>query len=119
MNRIQIAIDDLAFRGALLLGLAASRAGEVDCVDLPDMQAPGVVVLDTEHLARLPAPLLRPERVVLVAHGRGADSSEMLQRAWEAGVHAVVYDKDPLDTMVLAVLSARLRSARIRKGGMS
>ncbi len=109
MTRIQVAIDDKAFRQRLCGTLTACHAGEVECVETPDMRVPGVVVLDTEHLERMATPLLRPERCVLVAHGVRGAMPDLMSRAWESGVRAVVYDRDPLDTLVLAVLSARIR----------
>ena len=70
--------------------------------------AAGVLVLDAEQLDRLAVPLDNPERVVLITK----NDPRALSRAWEAGVNSVVFDKDPLNTTVLAVMSARLRSQK-------
>jgi hypothetical protein len=78
------------------------------CVDELDQASSGVLVLDSDHLDRMRQPIRQPERVVLVAH-KNPDS---LARAWDAGVNSVVYDRDPLNTAVLAILSARLRAPK-------
>ncbi len=69
------------------------------------------MVLDTEHLERLPAPLANPERIVLIAR----NDPGCLERAWEVGVTSVVFEKDPLNTAVLAVMGARLRKSKARR----
>ena len=114
MEKIQIAIADSPYRQALARTLSQSVPCEVICVDDPDTLAAGVLVLDTDHLDSLPHPISRPERVVLVSH----DNPEALSRAWDAGVNSVVYDRDPINTAVLAILAARLRSVKgfSRKG---
>jgi hypothetical protein len=40
------------------------------------------------------------------------DDPGSLRNAWDAGVNSVVFDRDPLNTVVLAILSAFLRSAQ-------
>ena len=116
MEKIQIAIADTPYRQALAQMLSESVPCEVVCVDNPDMLASGVLVVDPDHLERLLHPIQRPERVVLVSH----DNAESLSRAWDAGVNSVVYDRDPINTAVLAILAARLRSSKAvpRRGEM-
>jgi fructose/tagatose bisphosphate aldolase len=114
MTRIQVALDDKTLSQRLCGALAACQAGHVEGVEDPDMRVPGVVVIDTEHLERMATPLARPERCVLVAHGSRGATPDLMSRAWESGVRAVVFDKDPLDTLVLAVLSARFRKEASR-----
>ena len=109
MEKIQIAIADIPYRQALAQSLSQSVPCEVVCVDNPDMLSSGVLVLDSDHLERLLQPIQRPERVVLVSH----DNPETLARAWDAGVNSVVYDRDPINTAVLAILAARLRSSKV------
>ena len=77
-------------------------------VDLPDAARPGVVVVDGDAMERLAAPLANPERVVLVDRGDGVD----LDRAFEMGIKSVVSSRDPLDTVLLAIMAARLRASR-------
>ena len=113
MMMIKLAIDNVPYRTALREMLAGHVDLEVRCVDQPDMTDSGVVVLDAGHLTRLPLPLQRPERVVLIASKEPAQ----LTRAWEAGVNSVVYEKDPLSTAVLAIMSARLRCGKQRHDG--
>ena len=66
------------------------------------------MVLDMEHLDRLPQPISSPEREVLIAR----NDPEEMARAWEAGVHSVLTDRDPMNTAVLAVMAARLRAGK-------
>jgi hypothetical protein len=108
---IQIAMMDSAYRTALCQMLASNAACQVSCVEDPDPAKAGVLVVDPEHLERLTAKLPHPESVVLIARSE-PDMDIHLSRAWEAGVHSVIYDKDPLPTAVLAILSARLRAGK-------
>jgi hypothetical protein len=108
MDTIQIAISDTPYRAALERILLNNTPCEVLCVEDPDQDRSGVLVVDPEHLSRLPLPLARPERVVLVADR----SDDCLARAWDAGVNSVVNNREPLNTAVLAILSARLRTPK-------
>ena len=96
MEKVQIAISDPTYRTALRNMLATNVSGEVICVEEPDVESQGVLVVDPEHLDRLPQPLARPERVVLVTRDKPSRLSAMLERAWEAGVHSVVSTQDPV-----------------------
>ncbi len=111
MEVIQMAITNASYATALRELLVRNGNWEVRCVDLPEMDREGVLVVDCDHLARLPMPLTHPERVVLVAR----KDPLSLSRAWDAGVNSVVFDKDPLNTAVLAVMAARLRVAKARR----
>lgn len=109
---IQLALNDAAYRDVLMRTLSVSVPGDVVCVDDPDPRASGVLVLDLEHLDRLPQPLPRAERVVLVTSDRPSQTADTLDHAWRAGVHSIVSAQDPVSTTVLAVLSARLRAVQ-------
>jgi hypothetical protein len=111
MEVIQVAISNSPYAVALREVLVRSGNWEVECVEAPDLTRDGVMVLDCDHLSRLPLPLVNPERVVLLAR-RDAHS---LSRAWDAGVNSVIFDRDPLNTAVLAVMAARLRVAKARR----
>jgi hypothetical protein len=113
-DRIQIAMSDTPFRSALCRMLTSSASCEVICVEEPDTASGGVLVVDTDHLKRLPLPLRQPERVVLVTHDEPGMLGQKLSQAWEAGVHSVVYDRDPLSTVVLAILAAKLRATKTK-----
>jgi hypothetical protein len=63
------------------------------------------MVVNEKTLDRLPQPIDRPERVVLIT----PREPERLSRAWEAGIRCVVFDSDPPRTMALAVMGAALR----------
>ena len=67
-----------------------------------------VLVVDSGTLGRLPQPLPHPERVVLIAR----DEPDLIKSAWDSGINSVVFDRDPLSTVVLAILSACLRLPR-------
>jgi DNA-binding NarL/FixJ family response regulator len=108
MRTIQIAVSDDGYAGDLSRMLGKSGVWEVVRVDLPDAARPGVVVVDGDALERLAAPLANPERVVLVDRGDGVD----LDRAFEMGIKSVVSSRDPLDTVLLAIMAARLRASR-------
>ena len=108
METIQVAITDAPYAAALREFLERSGSWEVLCVDRPDPDRDGVMVLDSVHLGLLRQPISNPERVVLIA---GNDSGD-LARAWEAGVNSVITDKDPLNTAMLAIMAARLRAGK-------
>lgn len=111
MDTVQIAITDSSYATALRDLLVRSGAFKVLFVDCPDQGRAGVMVLDTEHLELLMSPLPDPERIVLIA----PNDPQCLSKAWEAGVSSVIFDKDPLNTAVLAILSARLRISKSKR----
>lgn len=88
--------------------LERSGAEEVVCVDVPDLERGGVLVMDGGTFDGLPSPPADPERVVLVARSGSRD----LDRAFEAGIKSVVSNRDPLDTVLLAIMAADLRASR-------
>lgn len=103
---IQLALADTGKAQALLSLLSRSTPTPVECVESPRLTDACVVVVDAIGFARLPAPLTDPDRVVLISRGDPAS----LKEAWDAGVNSVVSDGDPLNTLVLAILSACLRA---------
>lgn len=105
METVQVAITDTSYAAALRELLVRNGAFKVLLVDRPEPEREGVMVLDSDHLELLPSPVPDPERIVMIAR----NDPQCLTRAWEAGVTSVVFDKDPLNTAVLAVMSARLR----------
>ncbi|MBK9169522.1 MAG: hypothetical protein IPM24_18950 [Bryobacterales bacterium] len=107
MQKVQVALANPAHASRLRKALARNGAWDVTEVDLPDLTYPGVIVLDESAFGRLPEGLWRPERIVLITR----NETQSLRRAWEAGIVSVVFDTDPPDTAVLAVLAAELRVA--------
>jgi len=106
MNCIQLALSNVA-KADLLRGLLCRTTQmPVHCVESPSIEEACVVVVDPSHLRMLPAPLAFPERVVLITK----NDPNHLKDAWEAGINSVVSDQDPPNTVVLAILSACLRS---------
>jgi len=112
MRTIQIAVSDDRYAGDLSRILGMSGTWEILRVDVPDVARSGVVVVDEAALERLAAPIETPERVVLVDQGDGVD----LDRAFEIGIKSVVSSRDPLDTVLLAVMAADLRASRSTAG---
>lgn len=108
MDVVQLAISNAPYASALREALERSGNWDVRCVETPNLEAPGVVVVDSDALERLPRPLPHPERVVLVTTNEPAE----LSRAWDAGIVSLVFQKDPLNTALLAILAARLRAGR-------
>lgn len=110
MDTVQIAMANTAYRQTLKDLLLRSGGWEVVTVDEPDLTRDGVVVLDSEHLRHMPAPIPRPERVVLIARNEPGQIS----KAWEAGVNSVVLEREPPSTAMLAVLSTTFRTPNAR-----
>jgi hypothetical protein len=111
MHTIALALTDTKYARALQ-DLLARDAALQDCivrpVAAPPAGEPAVLVVDSAHLDRLPRPLPRPEKVVLVT----GNAPEQLTRAWEAGIVSVVFEQDPLSTALLAILAARYRACK-------
>lgn len=113
MAAIQLALTDALKADALSALLRRSTQWEVECTDRPDPEQACVVVVDPGSWGWLPTPMRHPERVVLIARSEPGQ----LQQAWEAGVNSVVSEEDPLNTVVLAILSACLSKARVPEEG--
>ncbi len=110
---IQLALADPAYRSALQSLLERDAATSICCVENPDPAVAGVLVLDTEHLRRMPLPIRSPERIVLVVGNRSDD----LTTAWNAGLKCVVFREDPIGTAALAVLCAGLQTSEATRSG--
>ena len=106
MNCIQLALSDAGKADKLRSLLSRSTQLQVRCVETPSLKEACVVVVDPAHLRMLPVPLDFPERVVLIT----PNDPNQLKEAWDAGVNSVVNEQDPPNTVVLAILSACLRS---------
>jgi hypothetical protein len=105
METIQLAISNAPYAKALRDLLTRTGSLAVIPVEVPDAGGDGVLVVDSEALERMPFPLPNPDTVVLITH----NDPQHLAQAWEAGIHSVVFDHDPLSTVALAVMAARLR----------
>jgi len=113
METVQLVLADRSYAAALREMLLRSGGWNVVCLEAPDPALGGVLVLDGNWLERLPTPLPHPERIVLVAKNEQGH----LARAWEAGVVSLVFETDPLNTAMLAILAAGLRLAKdVRRG---
>lgn len=111
METVQLSIANTTYAKALEEILKRNGAWEVRCVELLDPRIDGVLVVDAEAFERLPSFLPNPERIVLITK----NDPEHLSLAWEAGIVSVVFENDPINTALLAILAARLRLIEMRK----
>ncbi len=108
MHTVQLSVADGVYAAAVREALSRSCACHVESVDRPDMAQPSVLVVDELAFARLPLPLSNPERVVLITR----KDPQLLAQAWEAGIVSVVSERDPINTVLLAIMAAALRVAK-------
>jgi hypothetical protein len=106
MGSIQVSLSDENRARALCSLLERSTQTPVVCAEQPDLEHACAAVLDMDSFHRLPRPVENADRIVLIA---GNDAVH-LKEAWDAGVHSVLSEQDPLNTVVLAVLATCLRS---------
>ncbi|MEJ5369744.1 MAG: hypothetical protein WHT08_15635 [Bryobacteraceae bacterium] len=111
MGSIQIILSDAAKAESLAALLERSTQTPVMRVEKPDLESACVAVMDFEAFQRLPRPVEFADRIVLIA----ANDAAHLKEAWEAGVHSVLSEQDPLNTVVLAALATCLRSGTRKK----
>jgi hypothetical protein len=114
---VQLALSDKDFAEALRSSLTRMGDWEVASVDQPAIEGHGVIVTDSRWLGDPRTRLAGPDRFVLVLH----NDPEQIDRAWQAGVRSVVFDSDPVSTVVLAIMAASLRlqhpGSAVRGGG--
>lgn len=106
MGSIQISLSDGTRAEALSSLLERSTQTPVVRTEKIDLESACVAVLDEETFQRLPRPIEYADRIVLITR----HDALHLKEAWEAGVHSVLSEQDPLNTVVLAVLATCLRS---------
>lgn len=114
MDTVQLTLRDPRYAAGLRELLISSGTREVACVETPDPNRAGVIVVDSEALDRLPLPLLNPDCVVLITR----NDPRHLAQAWNAGIRSVVFSDDPLSTAVLAIMAARLRVPKSVNSGV-
>ncbi|MFB3778898.1 MAG: hypothetical protein ACE141_14870 [Bryobacteraceae bacterium] len=112
METIQFAISNTAYATALRESLARNAGCTIVAVECPDVRAGGVLVLDSAALERIPSKIPSPERVVLITR----NEPRLLSKAWEAGIVSVVFENDPIDTAILAIMAARLHAPKSGRG---
>jgi hypothetical protein len=105
METVQLTITDAPYASALRELLERGGTWQVRCVEAPDPEQAGVIVVDSDSLDRVPFPFVNPERVVLITR----NDPPHLSQAWNAGIRSVVFNQDPLSTAVLAIMAAELR----------
>ena len=105
MQTVQLAIADGMYAAALREALSRTCAWHVEAVGRPDPAKHCVMVLDQSALECLSLPLSNPERIVLITRR----DPQLMAEAWEAGIVSVVSERDPLSTVLLAIMAAGLR----------
>ena len=108
METIQVAIANASYSTALRDLLARNAGWRILSVEAPDPRIEGVIVVDTLALDRLPSAIENPQRVVLIT----PNEAPHLAKAWEAGIVSVVFEDDPMNTAILAIMAARLRATK-------
>jgi hypothetical protein len=108
MQTVQLSLTDGAYEAMVREALARSCAWRLESAHPPDLSHQAVLVLDEAAFERLPLPVANPERVVLITR----KDPQILAEAWEAGIVSVVSDRDPLSTVLLAIMAAALRVAK-------
>jgi len=105
MTTVQIIMANRGYARELERLLIRDGKHRVLQLESPDQNQAGVVVMDESSFNEFEKIPCQPEQVVLVA---GHESS-LLTRAWEAGLRSVVYNDEPIQTTLLAVIAAELR----------
>ena len=105
METIQVAIANASYATALRELLARNAGWRILSVQAPDPRIEGVIVVDSQSLDGLPRAFENPQRVVLIT----PNEAPHLAKAWEAGIVSVVFEDDPINTAILAIMAARLR----------
>jgi hypothetical protein len=105
METIQVAIANASYATALRELLARNAGWRILSVEAPDPRIEGVIVVDCQSLDGLPSGFENPQRVVLIT----PNEASHLAKAWEAGIVSVVFEDDPINTAILAIMAARLR----------
>ena len=108
METIQVAIANASYSTALRDLLARNAGWRILSVEAPDPRMEGVIVVDSKSIDGLPSAIENPQRVVLIT----PNEAPHLAKAWEAGIVSVVFEDDPMNTAILAIMAARLRATK-------
>lgn len=112
MQRVQLSMADAAYAAALREALSRSCAWHIDLLDRPDLSQSCVLVLDEFAFAKLSLPLTNPERIVVICQ----PDPQLFAQAWEAGIVSVLSKGDSVSTILLAIMAASLRIAKVHSG---
>jgi hypothetical protein len=103
MKTVQLAIQDPEYADSLRDVLQQDVKRQVHLVASPDLDLPGVIIVDASQLQDLPLLKNEPNRlIVLVAKG------DDLSKVWDAGVRHVVFHGDPPETTNTVILGMEL-----------
>lgn len=108
MSLVQLLVekDNIAEALAAMLdreGFAVSRATE------PLWYEAGTIVADRRALERHPRLLNNPDRVVLIA----PNDPKFLAAVWHHDLRSVVFETDPIGTVLLAILGTKIGSGAV------
>ena len=107
MNNVQIALRDPNYARELGNLLSSDGAHRVYVVDQPLPAIDGVVVLDEQGVAKIPASNPDRERYVVLTNDRGP---ARLANLWNAGIRHVIFSGDALTIAQLAILAAEMQT---------
>lgn len=104
MALIQLLVQSDSY--AQTLSALLTREGcEVVLSTRPDFELEGSIVADREALERNPMLLSHPDRIILIT----PNDQGFLSLLWEHNIRSVVFESDPPETVLLAVLGAGIR----------
>jgi len=107
MNNVQIALRDPNYARELGNLLSSDGAHRVYVVDQPLPAIDGVVVLDEQGVAKIPATNPDRERYVVLTNDHGP---ARLANLWNAGIRHVIFSGDALTVAQLAILAAEMQT---------
>jgi hypothetical protein len=108
-HTVQLSIADPAYASAVREALARSGPWHLDSVKRPDPTQRCVLVVDEDAFHSLSLPLPHPEQLVLITR----KDPQLMAQAWDAGIVSVVSEDDPINTVLLAIMAASLRVAKL------
>lgn len=107
---VQLAIQDSAYASSLSARLAEDGNHRVHLVGQPNALLDGVVVIDEATFVKLSLLEVASERIVLILPRR----TDLVSRAWSAGIQNVAFVEDSINIVQLAILAAEIRLHRSR-----
>ena len=107
VKTVQVALRDPVYADCIRNLLLEDGRHQVHLVEMPDVSLGGVIILDSEHLARLSAPAKEQKRLLVIAHKERDD----LSRIWDRGVRHVAFYGDSPQKLRVVVLGMELALA--------
>jgi hypothetical protein len=110
MPLVQLLLHDDAYARDLSGLLVREGCFDVVRAEAPDFRQPGPFVADHLAIARHPALLDFPERLVLIT----PNDQSLLETLWQHNIRAVVFDTDSPATALLAILGSEIGRGEVR-----